>query len=158
MLRTMETLWIAWYVALFDIIGWKVWMVLGIHTIHRVGIRPNIPAMQEYIEPSDKLTFSHSFGVLCVGAILMLQYCGMHIHDKLQSLQKKVSELYLAKMIGRRFINVENTYQRIKQRYCTMVRTMLVTTMFNAMHPTDGVCNGAKSATNDAYNINSVFI
>ena len=88
----------------------------------------------------------------------MLQYCGMHIHDKLQSLQKKVSGLYLAKMIGRRFINVENAYQRIKQRYCTMVKTILVTTMFDAMHPTDGVRTGAKSATKDAYNVNSVFI
>ena len=164
----MEILWIALYVALFDIMRWNVWLVLGTHFIHRYIIRPKIPGMHEFIQTSDTLTFRHSFGVLCVGVILMLQQCGLWIQDCLWTIQKKASKLYFVKIIDRRLRNIEEMYQRIKQQYYVQVKTTVISTLVDQIHLLNNqtTCASTSSCTfidadplkTKKYDINSVFV
>lgn len=133
----MEILSIAIYLALFDLIGWKIFILICIQCTHQYLIIPNLEAMRNYIDNTTSMSFIESICVLCIGNILMVQYIWITMQQSLEQIKHNLTHFYVIKLLEKRLIKLEEGYQHFKQQYYFQTKATVVTSMISHLSEID---------------------
>lgn len=124
----MELLLIVFYIGLFDIVGFKMLILMSIQLACQYLISPNVNKMTRFIrndESNREQSIQNSCLILGTGTILMIYHTWIYIMEVIDSVKNAVLRIYLFKLINDRCHRLETSYQAIKVDYLLTIKQSL---------------------------------